>query len=337
VKRVWQSRRRRGRVGTGVLNVMFDIEQPGRTARQMQDLVAVFVADNRRAGNYAGARWKIRPGVYRREGAAGPDTRVQSRHRYRVMSWNCAGWGKVAQASKRKVFAKLLQKERPAIVGLQETHLGLTDRQVEVPGYYTLSNPLDDSVAGNWGMCMLVKRGIHVRTLDTGDPNIQAVMTGVGEVIDARCVFVNVYVPTRGKGEEETRRTQVIQRMGRLVQCWYDKYGDDLAIVVMGDFNCPARNDLDTLLDRGGIMRQSGPLHMQIVENQHPTRVMKWKDGVKESTLDHFMVNPAARKLFNKHVTSLLSNREALGSDHAPIIIGFRSPRPTTVQKTRAV
>ena len=337
MKRVWQSRRRRGRVGTGVLNVMFDIEQPGRTAKQMQDLVAVYVGDNRRAGSYAGARWKITPGIYRREGAQVPDTRVQSHHRYRVMSWNCAGWGKGAQASKRKVFAKLLQKERPAIVGLQETHLGLTDRQVEVPGYYTVSNPLDESVAGNWGMCMLVKRGLHVRTLDTGDANIQAVMAGAGEVIDARCVFVNVYVPTRGKGGKETRRTQVLQRMGRLVQCWYDMYGSELAIVAFGDFNCPAKDDLDTLLDRGGIMRHSGPLHMRIVENQSPTRVMKWKDGVKETTLDHFMVNPAARKLFNKHVTSLLSDREALQSDHAPIIIGFRSPRPSTVQKTRAV
>lgn len=327
VKRVWLGRRRRGMVGSGVLPVMFDIEPPGVSARRMQDLVAVFVGDHRRAGSHAGARWSVRPGVYRRGGGAGCESRVQARHRARVMSWNCAGWGKRAQAGKRKAFARLLLRERPAVVGLQETHVGLADRQVEVPGYYTLSAPAQEDLVGCWGMCMLVKRGLHVRELDTGDANLQAVLAGAGVVVDALCVLVNVYMPTRGGGGKEARRTQVAKRLGSLVQQWYSRYGDALAVVVMGDFNCPDRGDLEQLLTRGEVMLQPGPLHMTIVNNQHPTRVAKWKEGVKETTLDHFVVNAAARKLFNNHATSLLSHREDLQSDHVPIVVGFRRPK----------
>jgi hypothetical protein len=251
------------------------------------------------------------------------------------MSWNCAGWGKRAQAGKRKAFVRLLRRERPAVVGLQETHVGLTDRQVEVPGYYTLSAPVQDDLAGCWGMCMLVARGLHVRALDTGDANVQAVLAGEGVVVDALCVLVNVYIPTRGAGGKETRRTQVVKRLGSLVQQWYARYGDALAVVVMGDFNCPDRGDLDELLTRGEVMLHPGPLHMSIVANQHPTRVLKCMDGVKETTLDHFMVNTPARKLFNKHATSLLSCREDLQSDHAPIVVGFRSPKAKQRQRKR--
>ncbi|WPT10537.1 LOW QUALITY PROTEIN: Retrovirus-related Pol polyprotein from transposon, partial [Picochlorum sp. SENEW3] len=335
VKRVWLGRRRRGRVGSGFLPVMFEIEPPGVSARRMQDLVAVFVGDHRRAGSYAGARWTVRPGVYCRGGGEERDSPVQARHRARVMSWNCAGWGKGAQAGKRKAFVRLLRRERPAVVGLQETHVGLTDRQVEVPGYYTLSAPVQDDLAGCWGMCMLVARGLHVRALDTGDANVQAVLAGEGVVVDAQCVLVNVYIPTRGAGGKETRRTQVVKRLGSLVQQWYARYGDALAVVVMGDFNCPDRGDLDELLTRGEVMLHPGPLHMTVVANQHPTRVLKCKDGVKETTLDHFMVNTPARKLFNKHATSLLSCREDLQSDHAPIVVGFRSPKAKQRQRTR--
>ncbi|WPT18334.1 LINE-1 retrotransposable element ORF2 protein, partial [Picochlorum sp. SENEW3] len=306
VKRVWLGRRRRGRVGSGFLPVMFEIEPPGVSARRMQDLVAVFVGDHRRAGSYAGAGGRC------------------------VLVCIAVGVGgaRLAGASQASCSGDELELRG-------ETHVGLTDRQVEVPGYYTLSAPVQDDLAGCWGMCMLVARGLHVRALDTGDANVQAVLAGEGVVVDAQCVLVNVYIPTRGAGGKETRRTQVVKRLGSLVQQWYARYGDALAVVVMGDFNCPDRGDLDELLTRGEVMLHPGPLHMTVVANQHPTRVLKCKDGVKETTLDHFMVNTPARKLFNKHATSLLSCREDLQSDHAPIVVGFRSPKAKQRQRTR--
>jgi len=328
VARVWMGRRRRHRVGKGSLPIVFDMDPPGKTVQWMSTQKAKFLSDHRQQGTWAQATWSVTPGVYLRRGGTTREWAVQAHHRARLMSWNCNGLGSVGAAGKRQAFARLVSREQlPAVVGLQETLLGVGDHQVVVPGYYSFSSPMDDGLPACRGMSLLVKQGLHVRELDTGDTNIQAIWAGKGVLVDAPCVVANVYTPTKGKGAsatKEARRLAVIKQLGSLVREWHTHYGEGVAIVVMGDLNAPNRQDLEYLLARGDVMLHPGPLQMTIVENENKTRTTKYKEGVKETTLDHFLVNNVAKKLFNKHVDALWTRHKELQSDHVPIVIGFR-------------
>jgi exodeoxyribonuclease-3 len=250
----------------------------------------------------------------------------------KLISWNVNG----IRACSKKGFADFLKKERPDVLGLQETKIAQKDidkTEFDFADYEEFWNPAERP--GYSGTAILIRRDVpwHVSTIDNGIGIEEFDKEGRVQTMEFKdFYFINAYFPN-ANGE--------LSRLGYKLKFndAFLKYAKNLEkkkpVIICGDLNVahqpidltnPRSNEGSagyTAEERRGMDKFLAAGFVDTFRHFHPQKVQyswwSYRFGAREKNIgwriDYFL---ASVKIIKKVSRSFIMDR-IMGSDHCPV------------------